>query len=92
MNTEEFRQAVVVKVYQLGSDRKVPLHQHPKHDEVFYCIKGAGFGVLEKGEVELTPGSTFIVPAGALHSLRTDGELCVTSFLIPGADDPVFDQ
>lgn len=90
MDTEKFRQAVVTKVYQLGPDRKVPLHQHPKHDEVFHCIQGAGFGVLETGEVELTPGKAFIVPAGTLHSLRTDTQLCVTSFLIPQATDPAY--
>lgn len=90
MDTEKFRQAVVTKVYQLGPDRKVPLHQHPRHDEVFYCIKGAGYGVLEHSEVELTPGKAFIVPAGTMHSLRTDSELCVTSSLIPLATDPAF--
>ncbi len=90
MNTEKFRQAIVTKVYQLGPDRKVPLHQHPKHDEIFYCIKGAGFGVLQNSEVELTSGKAFIVPAGTMHSLRTDSQLCVTSSLIPQADDPEF--
>ena len=92
MNVEKFRLAVVTKVYHIPAARKVPLHQHPKHDEVFYCIAGSGFGVLENSQVELTPGRAFIVPAKTLHSLRTDEDLYVTSFLIPLADDPAFSE
>jgi quercetin dioxygenase-like cupin family protein len=90
MDIEKFKQAVVTKVYHIAAGRKVPLHQHPKHDEVFYCVKGAGFGVLADGEVELTPGKAFIVPAGTMHAMRTDGEIYVASSLIPLADDPEY--
>ncbi len=48
------------------------MHKHPKHDEIFYCIKGEGFGVLENNEVELTIGKEFIVPAGVMHALRAE--------------------
>ncbi len=91
MNVEKFKEAVINKVYHITSNRKVPLHQHPKHDEVFYCVKGPGSGVLENREVALIRGKAFIVPAGTLHSLRTDSDLYVTSSLIPKADDPEFD-
>ena len=37
-------------------DLKVPLHKHDTKDEIFYCIKGSGFGVLEDREVGLTVG------------------------------------
>jgi quercetin dioxygenase-like cupin family protein len=90
MNVEKFKEAVVNKVYHITGNRKVPLHQHPKHDEVFYCVKGSGSGVLENGEVALTPGKAFIVPAGTLHALRTESDLYVTSNLIPLANDPDF--
>ena len=52
-------------------------------DEIFYCIKGAGFGVLEDGEEELTVGKVFIAPAGVMHSVRSDSEIYVTAFLVP---------
>ena len=87
MDIEQYRQAIVTKVYRLGPERKVPLHKHPKHDEVFYCVKGAGFGVLEDSETPLSPGAAFIVRAGTMHSLRTETALVVTSFLIPPADE-----
>jgi mannose-6-phosphate isomerase-like protein (cupin superfamily) len=90
MNIEKFKQAVVTKVYHIPADRKVPLHQHAKHDEVFYCIRGEGFGVLADREVELRPGQAFIVRAGTMHALRTDGDLYVTSMLIPLADDAAY--
>lgn len=90
MDAKKFHQALVVKVYHITGDSRVALHRHPKHDEVFYCVKGRGHGVLETGETPLEPGRAFIVPAGALHSLRTDTDLYVASALIPLADDPEF--
>ena len=83
MNLEEIKESIVTKVYHIPEDKKVPLHKHPKHDEIFYCIKGEGFGVLEDREVELTIGKAFIVPAGEMHALRSDSNMYVSSFLIP---------
>ena len=87
MDLDAIRDSIVTKVYQITPDMKVPLHQHKDQDEIFYCMKGAGFGVLEDKEVELTVGEAFIVPAGVMHSLRTTGDLCVGSFLTPVLDD-----
>lgn len=83
MDLESIKKGIVTNVYHISADEKVPLHKHPKHDEVFYCIKGAGSGVFEDREVELTVGKAFIVPVGIMHALRTDGDLYVTSFLVP---------
>jgi quercetin dioxygenase-like cupin family protein len=66
--------------------KKVPLHKHPERDEVFYCIKGSGYGVLEDRKIELIVGKVFIVPAGTLHSMVPDSNIYVSSFLIPLAD------
>ena len=87
MDLEAIKAGVVTKVYHLDADMKVPLHKHATQDEVFYCIKGSGFGVLEDGEQELKVGDAFIVRAGVMHSLRTDADLFVTSFLIPVIED-----
>lgn len=87
MNLENIKESIVTKVYHIPSDKKVPLHKHPKHDEIFYCIKGEGFGVLEDREVELTVGKAFIVPAGEMHALRSDSNLYVSSFLIPVVEE-----
>ena len=83
MDLEKIKQGIVNNVYHIPSDKKVPMHQHPNHDEIFYCIKGQGRGVLEKGEKELTVGKAFIVPAGAMHTVRSDSEIYVASFLVP---------
>jgi len=83
VDIEAIKKEIIKNVYHIVSDKKVSLHKHNKHDEVFYCIKGKGFGVLEDSEVELTVGKVFIVPAGTMHALRTDGDLFVASFLIP---------
>ncbi len=84
MDLEVLKDGIVKNVYHIDSSKKVPLHKHSKSDEIFYCIAGSGFGVLENTEVELTVGKAFIVPAGIMHSLRTDNDLYVASFLIPG--------
>ena len=87
MDLNSIKESIVTKVYHVTSDTKVPLHNHAEQDEIFYCIKGSGFGVLENGEVELTVGKAFIVAAGTMHSLRSEGDLYVSSFLLPIVDD-----
>jgi len=74
---------IETKAYHLTSETNVPLHKHDDKDEIFYCIKGSGFGLLEDGQEELTVGKAFIVRAGTMHSLKPDGDLFVTSFLVP---------
>lgn len=87
MNLENIKDEIVTKVYHIPQEKKVPLHKHPKHDEIFYCIKGEGFGVLEDREIKLTVGEAFIVPADTMHALRSDNNLYVSSFLIPVVND-----
>jgi AraC family transcriptional activator of pobA len=87
MDLNTIVESVVTKAYHVTSDTKVPLHNHAEQDEIFYCMKGSGFGVLEDSEVELSVGKAFIVTAGTMHSLRSDGDLYVSSFLVPVVDD-----
>ncbi len=83
MDLQNIKESIVTNVYHIDSQKNVALHKHPKHDEIFYCIKGEGFGVLEDREVELTVGKEFIVSAGKMHALRTNSDLYVASFLVP---------
>lgn len=83
LELEGIVEAIEKKIYHISSDVLVPLHKHEDLDEIFYCIKGSGFGVLENGEVELTIGKSFIATAGTMHSLRTETDLYVTAFLVP---------
>ena len=87
MDLNVIKESIVTKVYHINSETKVPLHKHDDKDEIFYCIKGSGFGVLEDGEDELIAGKAFIVSAGTMHSLRSEGDLYVGSFLVPVVDD-----
>jgi len=83
MDLDQIKKSIVKNVYHISKGKKVALHRHDKQDEIFYCIKGQGFGVLENSEIDLIIGKEFIVPAGVMHALRSDGDLYVTSFLIP---------
>jgi AraC family transcriptional regulator, transcriptional activator of pobA len=87
MELKIIKESIETKVYHITPELKVPLHEHKSKDEIFYCIKGSGFGVLADGEVELTVGKAFIVPAGIMHSLRCEENLYVTSFLVPVVDE-----
>lgn len=83
MDLDEIKSKIKTNVYHITSDKKVALHKHQNHNELFYCIKGSGFGVLENNEIELSVGGIFNVAAGTMHALRTDQYLWVGSFLIP---------
>ncbi|MFA5649107.1 MAG: cupin domain-containing protein [Bacteroidales bacterium] len=86
MDKELLKSKIKTNVYQIKSDKNVALHKHQKFDEIFYCIKGSGFGVLENEEKEMTVGSVFLVKENVMHALRSDSEMWVTSFLIPVTD------
>ncbi|WP_407312427.1 cupin domain-containing protein [Desulfosporosinus sp. SB140] len=83
MDLQLIKEQINVNVYHIPNEKKVALHKHPQHDEIFYCISGSGFGVLEDSEVPLIPGKAFIVPAKVMHALRSEDNLYVTSFLVP---------
>jgi mannose-6-phosphate isomerase-like protein (cupin superfamily) len=83
MDTEAIKGNIKTNVYHIPAGKDVPLHKHPDSDEVFYCIGGVGFGVLEDRDVKFDIGQTFIVPAGTMHALKTQSNLYVCSFLIP---------
>ena len=87
MDIESIKKNILTNVYHIPKEKKVALHKHVDKDEVFYCIGGSGFGVLEDGEVPLKVGKAFIVLAGTMHALRSDDDLYVTSFLIPFASE-----
>ena len=86
MDLNLIEESIEKHVYHITSKAEVSLHIHEGLDEIFYCIKGSGFAVLEDIEVELNVGVLFIAPAGTRHSLRSNGDLYVTAFLIPVVD------
>ena len=86
MDKEFIKSKIKTNVYQIKPDSNVALHKHQRFDEVFYCIKGEGFGVLENKEKKLNVGDAFIINENTIHSLRTESEMWVISFLIPVVD------
>lgn len=72
-----------IKTYRIPTDLKVDPHEHPTQDEIFYCIKGNGIGIVDDKEYSFSPGESFIAPAGSIHSLRTEETLYIIAVLIP---------
>jgi quercetin dioxygenase-like cupin family protein len=89
MDIKTIKEKIVTNVYYISPDKKVPMHKHEEHDEIFYCIQGEGYGILECEDKKLSLGKEFIVPAGTLHSLKSDSDLFVTSFLIPVVNEEI---
>ncbi len=83
MDLDIFKEAIETKVYHIQPEVEVPLHEHATQDEVFYCVEGSGFGVLEGEEIELNVGDVFVAPAGKMHSIRNDEPILLTALLIP---------
>lgn len=79
MDKDFINSKIKTNVYHIKSDSNVALHKHQKFDEVFYCIKGKGFGVLENEEQELSVGNVFVVKENTLHSLRSESEMWVAA-------------
>jgi quercetin dioxygenase-like cupin family protein len=86
MDKEILKSKIKTNIYKITSESNVALHNHQKYDEIFYCIKGVGFGVLENGENEMKAGDVFVVKENTMHALRSESEMWVTSFLIPVID------
>lgn len=83
MDIQAIKDSILVNVYSIDSNRTVPFHKHDKHDEIFYCVKGEGYGVLDDNKVNLSAGKVFIVPAGRMHTMVTETNIIVCSFLVP---------
>ncbi len=83
MDIDAIKNNIKANVYHIPKDKKVPLHKHDDVDEIFYCIKGSGFGVTDTKEIALNVGDVFIARAKTLHSVRSDDEMFVAAILIP---------
>lgn len=86
INLELIKESIEINVHHIHFGKTVHPNKHKGFDEIFYCIKGSGFGILEDTEIELNVGTLFFAPARKTHSLRSDGDLYVISVLIPVID------
>jgi len=80
---EKIRENLEIKTYLIPEHVDVPYHEHPSSDEIFYCIKGSGIGIVDDNKFDFNPGDTFIAPAGSIHSIESYETQLVLAFLIP---------
>lgn len=80
---KSLKEGLESKTYLIPPTVKVPFHEHATQDEIFYCVKGSGIGIVDDKEFEFSPSDIFIAPAGSIHSIKSDETLYVMAFLIP---------
>ena len=51
-----------------------PYHCHPYATEIYFCFQGGGTMNTPRGNVEVTPGSFVVHPAGELHEYANGHE------------------
>ncbi|MDP2936901.1 MAG: cupin domain-containing protein [Dehalococcoidia bacterium] len=51
----------------------IPLHHHPKEDEVFYIVDGEPLMTVDGEERKLSPNDLMFVPANSKHSISNPG-------------------
>lgn len=51
------------------------LHRHPKSEEIYHILGGAGRMVLEMEQFNVAPGDTILIPPGALHQIQNTGSV-----------------
>jgi len=77
------KEGLEVKTYMVPPTFEVPLHEHATQDEIFYCVKGHGIGIVDDKRIEFSPGDIFVAPAGSIHSVESDETLFLMAFLMP---------
>ena len=83
---KEFDTAKRIRKKLLGSDKIVaemvcyepgqetPEHVHPKQDEIFYVVEGAGTMIVNGEEIPVKPTSIILVKAHEKHGVKTQPE------------------
>jgi quercetin dioxygenase-like cupin family protein len=98
-NIKEFASEKRIRKKLLGSDKIIaemvcyepgqatPEHVHPKQDEIFYVVEGAGTMIVNSEEIPLKPTSLILVKAHEKHGVSTlpDSRLVLMFIKAPGS-------
>lgn len=64
------RNSLMIKILSLGKNAEVPTHSGTG-DVLVNAIEGEGYIFIESQAFELKNGESILIPANALHSLKT---------------------
>ena len=73
--------AQTVGICHILPGKRNPVHYHPNCEEILYVLAGAGWHSIDGAIVELRPGGTIRIPAGAKHNLENRGSETVTCLI-----------
>lgn len=59
-------------------------HHHKDCDEIYYCLEGVGELRINEKPFAFKPGSFYLLPKRALHSLRAESRLRLLCICCPG--------
>ena len=69
-------------IIEIAPGRVLEEHVHADEDDAFYIIEGEMTFVFGGEEAHAPPGTFVLVPPGATHGFRNDGEVPVRMFNI----------
>ena len=69
-----------------------PPHIHQAHDEAFCILRGHFTFTLDHQTVELTEGSTLVVPRGTRHGFTSSGDGRALLFIVPSGLQGFFEE
>jgi mannose-6-phosphate isomerase-like protein (cupin superfamily) len=58
----------------LGPGAKTQAHRHPKTEEIYYILRGAGLMAIESERREVVTGDGVAIPAGKRHQILNIGD------------------
>ena len=67
-------------------------HFHQGYDEVYYFLSGAGVITLDKKSYPVRPGAVVVIPAGMIHSLKSDSNEPLEFIIIGTPPMPIEDD
>ncbi|HET9870134.1 MAG TPA: cupin domain-containing protein [bacterium] len=75
----------------LNPGMATPTHRHPNCHEALTLLEGSVIERLDGDEHALSPGQTFLAPAGAAHGLRNTGDAPARMMVVYSAGRRLFE-
>jgi mannose-6-phosphate isomerase-like protein (cupin superfamily) len=82
---------MIFNVYSFRPWQALPVHRHPRNEEVFFVVSGEGIFIVDRDEMSVGPSTAVYVPATSVHSiLSAENDLKVISVQGPAPIESIY--